>query len=315
MLQNEDEIRKALGTYNSSFKFMPVSDTTESRNLRISHIQQTISLAFLKSIWQPFASRATFQDPAFCQRLALIADRLAAVPVIGGMSERASRVWSVLTTHALSHMEPDSRAETVAQSSSHAPNLSWANQVCGDILLEILPFADPLKANSLQGEILRITTSAIVLGAGIQSDQLQITMNPVLNPQKREEWRSQSLDPQNAETQIDGKVESRPRVFTLFPRITAVPSASSGTNSHEEICIHPGVGVPECASWVEAGRAEEEDRVRFLNEGMDELKKSANEKAKRRSSQSRRNSSASIAGPSSPTTLWKNEGKNMITEE
>ncbi|CAG8975702.1 hypothetical protein HYALB_00009109 [Hymenoscyphus albidus] len=313
--QEEDDIRRIVATSSSSFKFMPISDTLESQKLRISHVQQVISSALLKSIWKPFASENSLQSSDFCL-LESLAARLA-VPVNGVRSKRVSRLWSALTTRSLCSTEAVSSSSAAALL-FHGPTLSWAEQVSRDIHGDILPFADPSKVISLYDEIFKIVTSAIALWKDVQNDQLEITIDLVLDLRQREDWRSQRLDPQGIDLQLESKIATRPRVFRLFPRITAFPSENPEMDSSsepEEICIHPGVGVPESAPWVAAGRAEEEDRVRILAEGMEELKKSANERAKRRSCRSRRGSTTSIVGASSPTSLWRKEGKNMIAEE
>ncbi|CAG8957301.1 hypothetical protein HYFRA_00010724 [Hymenoscyphus fraxineus] len=313
--QEEDDIRRIVAISSSSFKFMPVSDTLESQKLRISHVQQVISSALLKSIWKPFASENTLQSSEFCL-LESLAARLA-VPVNGVRSKRVSRLWSALTTRSLCSTGAVSSSSAVALL-SHGPTLSWAEQVSRDIHEDILLFADPSKVNSLYDEVFKIVASAIALWKDVQNDQLEITIDPVLDLKQREDWRSQRLDPQDIDLQLESKIATRPRVFRLFPRITAFHSENPEMDSSsepEEICIHPGVGIPESAPWVAAGRAEEEDRVRILAEGMEELKKSANERAKKRSCRSRRGSTASIVGASSPTSLWKKEGKIMIAEE
>jgi len=156
-----------------------------------------------------------------------------------------------------------------------------------------------------------------------------------LDPTQRNEWRSSVFDPPSPEGDAADDVvcPTRPRIFTLFPRVTALklsaplqaPTGLPGSWPEDvqeprtiETYIHPGMGLPEFSVLVLKGKEEEELRKERIEEELLRDQMAALEKELKarggRSEHSRNGSIAGLAsGPTSPTAQWM--GRRKLIDE
>lgn len=249
---------------------------------------------------------------------------------------RAANVWMALTTRALKSLPAESQslpASEVTESPQRANRNGRVEKVVSKVFSILSPLVSPSQNEGLRRDLITLANQAIDVWDEAQTGELKITVNPLLEQQHREAWRSQRFDPAPSstdydKTKIDGGTETRPRVFTLFPRVVANgvtsptkadrgppggwPSESDQVNHKIEMCIHPGLGLPEWSPLVLRGKEEQE----CLQKLIEDARKEAHSARRRTSRHSRVDSTGSLAsGPSSPSSQWKMVGVMKLPEK
>jgi len=226
---------------------------------------------------------------------------------------RVANVWTALTIRALQLIQDDTVALPVLDSKK-APSTgsTIAERIISKIFLSLSPLINLSQAESLRTELHAVMNSSTDVWNYAQASGLKITIHPLLDRAYREEWRSQEFDPalpsdENG-TDPDLTSNTRPRVFTLFPRVLAriqedLPPGSFP--NFEPTVIHPGVGLPEWSSLVVRGKACQQEREDYFNEVVANAMKEASMLA---SGYRRASRGSSTAGPPSPSAQWKTGG-------
>jgi len=217
-----------------------------------------------------------------------------------------------------------------------SPPLHRAEKVVDDVLSVLSPLVLSSQEPQFRKDILSLAHAAIYVWTSAQTDEFKIIVSPTLDRASRSEWRSQIFDPSpssNDSTDQEIISSTYPRIFTLFPRVTArkivaktaSPAGPPGSWPEPEsepptieACIHAGTGLPECSALVLKGKSEKEERKDYLSQAMDRAKKELNAKNTRNGGHSRSGSMASsTAGPPSPIAKWMrmSEGGKSVVEE
>lgn len=326
--ENINATRERLITADSGFNSIPISNSPESEALRMARAQIIISSSLIDIIWQPFSSEKTAPYPEVISVLSDISAELAKSSHGSSSGPRTAGIWRALTMRALQSLSPTPLPPS-STSQANLPLLSRAERLVNKVLLILLPLVAPSKEPYLRDDLLSLANSAISVWSSVQTAELQLLVSSSLDSAQRNEWRSLVFDPPPTDCVADDIVYStHPRVFTLFPRITALRSpvpAEAPTGlpgswpEHDqeprmiETCIHPGTGLPEWSVLVLKGKAEEEDRKERVEEERIQDELAALEKQKRelearggRNGQHSRNGSiaGSASGPTSPTAQW-----------
>jgi hypothetical protein len=343
--QDLDIIREELTAADQCFVSVPISDSEESQKLRIAHAQRVISSSLNKNIWQPFSSEKTLPHPDFISLLSEIAADLAKPCHDGRTSGRAASVWTALTMRALESLSLASLSSQASTSqgsppphpSGQSPPPRRADKVVDDVLRVLSPIVTPSQKGQLQKELLALVDLSIAVWRSAQTDELKIIVCPNLDRANRNEWRYLRFDPQSSSPDEDIGAEivssTHPRIFTLFPRITAVQKLSRAAEPATglpgswpqaqdeprtiETCIHTGAGLPEWSPLVVKGKEEEEERRDYLHDEMVRVRQEANVRSGRRNSgHSRKGSMAgSGSGPPSQIAQFMDEGGLMRKAE
>jgi len=199
-----------------------------------------------------------------------------------------------------------------------------AESVIQKVFAVLSSLVSPSQQNKLRIGLLNLAQLAIEVWNEAQTGELNIGVNPVLEYDLHDEWRSPTFDPPPPPGDGNGTKSSilsqaPPLIFTLFPRVVArkvvdqpnddtalpgsYPSEPVKTYHIVETCIHPGVGLPESSPLVLTGKTEQQE----LNKELESLKKEFHTKLL--SVKGRRESTASsISGPLSPSSQWKMGG-------
>jgi len=305
-----NKIRGELATRDPCFESVPIDDSDDSRDLRTAHAQRIISRAICEDLWKPFSSALAMQHPELSSCLSKMSDSLDHTSQDG----RIANVWTALTIRALQLIQDDTVALPVLDSKKPPSTGSTiADRIISKIILSLSPLINLSQAESLQTELHAVMNSSTDVWNYAQASGLKITIHPLLDRAYREEWRSQDFDPalpsdENG-TDPDLTSNTHPRVFTLFPRVSAriqedLPPGSFP--NFEPTVIHPGVGLPEWSSLVVRGKAYQQEREDYFNEVVANAMKEASMRAsgyRRRASRG-----SSTAGPPSPSAQWKTGG-------
>jgi hypothetical protein len=287
--QKIEEMQEVLLKSKSSFKAMPLSDSQESKKLRTAYAQQIISSAVYDYVLQPFSIEGAPLSPNVLQCLSDISSELARTDH-GRRSFRVSRMWTAITIRGLNSLARSKYSDST-------PNLynNWIANVTEEVVAKLLPPADPAQEINMKADVAQIIKDAMTLWKKGQVDELQLTASLNLDIKQRDIWRSQSLD-SDTEAQPDIESSTPPRVFTLFPCITAVPCiAESTVTTKQAVVIHHGSGVPEYSSWVIGGMEEEMSRLEYIDMATKQAKRESYQKSKGWFNHSRRGSTATIA--------------------
>jgi hypothetical protein len=215
---------------------------------------------------------------------------------------------------------------------SNPPPLSRAERVANKVLSILSPLVAPSKEPQLRDDLHALANSAISVWSSAQTGGLQLIVSSSLDLAQRNEWRSLVFDPPSTDEIVSS---TYPRIFTLFPRVTALkmpdpveaPASLPGSWPEQnqephmiETRIHPGTGLPECSVLVLKGKEEEEWRKQRIEEERIQDKLAALEKEKQelearggRNAHSRTGSViGSASGPTSPTAQWM--GRRAMAE-
>lgn len=295
----------------------------------MARARYTIASIFCEVIWQPFSVDNMSDHPELVPLLGEIQTTLAGSGET--YSKHSARVWNALTMRALQKLGRDSAS---SQSSQPSPSHKCAKAV--DRIIDILsPLVGSSNEIKLRKDLLTLAQLALDIWYVAQTDELQISVHPNLDPDRCQDWRSQSLDP---DLGFDVTSSTLPRIYTLFPRIIAssevprnreVPAKSMpggfwGENHEPEVIeteIHTGKGLRESSPLVMAGKEEAEDaRYQLIQENLDkemaEMETRAKELRARNERSGKHSRSGSMVSPgtptSSPTSQWG--AKNFVRE-
>lgn len=297
--------------------------------LRIANVQRVISGFLCDIVWQPFSSEQTLQYPDLMAMLNTIAAQVAKSNHGSSAGGRAETVWSALTMRALQSLQPTSPSASNSTSQRSATP-DRAEKLVSDVLRVLGSLVDPDQETQLRNDLATLTHSAISTWSCAQTDELELTVCPTLDLANLAEWRS-IFDDGNTTEIISS---TRPRIFTLFPRITAkkflltVKTPTGPPGSWPELedqklctletCIHPGIGLRECSPLVTRGkdeedqrRAKEDDTKKRIQEFAESLKKESWKPQSKRNELNSRSGSVvglGIGSPTSPSAQW---GSNL----
>ncbi|KAH8684467.1 hypothetical protein BGZ60DRAFT_166619 [Tricladium varicosporioides] len=273
---NPEHIHTELISLDCHFNSIPISQSEISRDLRIAHTQRIISSALFTHIWQPFSTEALYSKPEFASLLHKIATKLSHTEHRGNRG-RADHVWRVLTMRALRSLDSSTLNFTEPSPEGKLVPSGRANSVTQDMMKQLKPLITPAQSREVESALIDITEAAIDVWTFAQTDNLNITANTNLEASSHSLWRSQKYDP--LEPLPDDKEGThsthltRPRIFTLFPTVTAIPmsdvTSTSNISSSEEsqrVCdenretiLHPGIGLPELSTLMIRGKGEKEE--------------------------------------------------------
>jgi len=207
---------------------------------------------------------------------------------------------------------------------SNPPPLSRAERVANKVLSILSPLVAPSQEPQLRDDLCALANSAISVWFSAQTGRLQLIVSSSLDLAQRNEWRSLAFDPPSTDDVVSS---TYPRIFTLFPRITALkmpvpaeaPASLPGSwpEPNQELpmietSIHSGTGLPEWSALVLRGKEEQELKEQCIEEDRIQDKLAALEKEKQelearggRNAHSRAGSLVgSASGPTSPTVQW-----------
>ncbi|CZR55542.1 uncharacterized protein PAC_05430 [Phialocephala subalpina] len=321
--------RGKLKATNSLFASIPISDSQESKMLRIAYAQRLISSYLCKLIWQPFSSDNTFQDER--KDLVFLLWKLKH----GLESKQSIKIWSALTTRSLKGQAPFSLPPTSSTSQLSLPQIPLATRA-ERFLESLIPVLSLLVQESdhesLKKDLLQLADSAISIWDSAQSEEsLDINIISELDPNLREQWRSPIFDGKVNNTEIEIISSTHPRIFTLFPRFATIKvitlpgtfDSTAGPQQEEDTILHPGIGLAECSALVIKGkeelqeREEEEAYMRSRRE-LENAKKKLESKEREWEERKRLKSPrvGSVSGSGSPTEKWSSVGgSRMVPEE
>ncbi|KAH6668368.1 hypothetical protein B0J14DRAFT_658287 [Halenospora varia] len=281
-----EEVHKELAAADPCFRSVPIDDSDDSHDLRTAHAQRIISNAICEDIWKPLRSELTIQHPEFSSFLSKISNELDKFSHGG----RTASVWTALTMQALQSLEANLVTSQVPESKEcpHPSGSARADSVISKVFSVLSPLVSSSQTELLRMDLLTLVNSAVDVWDNAQAGGLKITVSPLLDRARREEWRSQQFDPQSPSSgsdEADLELVSRthPRVFTLFPRVVARGVADPGNHDRglpgswppesDLTCIHPGVGLPEWSSLVVRGKDEQEEKKEYLIKALENAKK------------------------------------------
>ncbi|KAG9239931.1 hypothetical protein BJ878DRAFT_337252 [Calycina marina] len=307
-----EEAHKRLIEVDSYFKYVPIDDSKDSSDLCAAHAQRIISAAIYKDVWKPLRSEVTFQNPDFGTFLAKISDALDRSTQNG----RTANVWTALTMRALQALDAEAAIVSVPQSEQNlcTSNCNRASSVVSEVFRVLGPMVSVPRIELFKADLHAVVDSSVNVWNTAQTGRLRITIDIVLDRAQREEWRSKRFDPVASSADghnLDLTSRTRPRVFTLFPRIVARTQEKLMPGSWpqvEPIVIHPGIGLPEWSPLVVRGKHDQEERAEKLNKAIENMKKELH-RSRRGSGNGRNESTGNLASRlPSPSTQWKNGG-------
>ncbi|PVH89530.1 hypothetical protein DL98DRAFT_579322 [Cadophora sp. DSE1049] len=249
------------------FASIPISNSEDSKLLRTAHMERIISFNLCNLVFKPFSSDNTFQ-----------AERRNAVTLLEEAAlglERSgdnSRVTAVFKSLAIRGLRSSSQLQAASPALSRRTDAFI--QAVKPVLSLLVPQAQHAR---LEDVMSTLAQSTISLWDSVQNDEfLEIRASLDLDPSLRMEWHSPHFDADCDSTGRAVTSSTRPRIFTLFPTITAnsfaavseptvkVPGSfeNSKTETHmRELCIHPGIGMCESSALVLRGKEEQEEMV------------------------------------------------------
>ncbi|KAH7350807.1 hypothetical protein BKA65DRAFT_245204 [Rhexocercosporidium sp. MPI-PUGE-AT-0058] len=302
-----DKIHEELVKADSCFRSVPIDDSDDSRDLCTAHAQRIISKAMCEDLWKPFSSTLTLQHPDLSNCLSKISDSLDK----SSQNGRIANVWTALTIRALRSLQDDMSVTPVLEfQKPPSTGSTIADSIISKVFLSLSPLISLSQAETLRMDLHTVLKSSADVWNSAQASGLKISIDPLLDRAYREEWRSQQFDPalpgDGNGTDPDLASKTHPRVFTLFPRVSARIQENLPPGSYpdfEPTVIHPGAGLPEWSSLVVRGKAYQEERKDYIKELLANAMKEANMRAsghRRRASKE-----SSTSAPSSLSEQWK----------
>jgi hypothetical protein len=304
--------------------------------LRVAHAHRVISSALHKYVWQPFSFDGALPDSPLITLLSDIFSEISRNSLSDNGTGHVASFWKALTTHTLQSI-PNPLSDPKSNGSPPLPLMSRAARVVHDVLSALSPLLTPTQEADLREELSNLTKSAISLWVSAEADESGFIVSLTLDPANRDEWRSRDFDPLLSDPTTEGTAAkemvsaTNPRIFTLFPRITAKklpkpvetqaglpgswPSAELPPRTADVVCIHEGVGLPEWSRLVMSGKQEQVEIERELEDAAAMVFKGRNMKTARNNSSSSRSGSiaGSVSSPISPSALW-NRGRTAVEE-
>jgi len=148
-------------------------------------------------------------------------------------------------------------------------------------------------------------------------------VSTLLDRADRDQWRCQQFDPVLSPLGLDGTdtepiFNTRPRIFTLFPRVMAWPEVDLAKQDKappgswppelKPVCIHFGRGLPEWSPLVVRGKDAKDEKDELFEIAMEKFKKELNSSRRSQGHGRRASKGSSISVPMSPSNQWKMEG-------
>lgn len=279
-------------------------------------------------IWKPFRSEFTLSHPDLSELLAKISDELEKI----SPDSRAANVWTALTMRGLQSIPTDSTPSRASESKEALlSGSSKAEGVVSKVLSVLSPLVSSSQYEHLRVDLLKLAQPAIDVWNHAQSGELKIIVSPLLEPARREEWRSQKFDPAPPSAEYDEMSKTHPRIFTLFPRVVARGVAEPikqdarppGSWAPEfdqpsrtvETCIHHGLGLPEWSSLVVRGKQEQEGRDEYISQVLENAKGELRGGGRLTGHGRKASTGSSTSVPSSPSQTWKMGGAMKFPEQ
>ncbi|KAH7419396.1 hypothetical protein BKA64DRAFT_634087 [Cadophora sp. MPI-SDFR-AT-0126] len=276
------------------FASIPISDSEDSKLLRTAHMERIISFSLSTLVFKPFSSDNTFQTER--QHAVNLLEEVALGLGRSGDNRRAAAVFKSLAIRGLG--SPNSQ-ETA--SSLYSKRTDAFLQSIKPVWSLLIPQA---QHESLEENLRTLAESAMSLWNTVQNDEfLEINASLDLDLALREKWRSPLFDEDCVSNGLAVTLSTRPRIFTLFPHITAkafatgpeptvkIPGSFENPKAEaqmREFCIHPGIGMCESSALVLRGKEEQEDLEEELKDEklikeLEATKKALSERNKLRS--------------------------------
>jgi hypothetical protein len=336
IFQDFDFIHNELVKADGYFTSVPISSSADSELLRMAHAQRVISGFLWNIVWQPFSSEETLQQPGFMAKLRATSREVARSSSGASDGGRAEAIWAALTMRALQSL---SATSTVSRdSTSQGTQTPGRVEVLVSSVINVLrSLISPAQEAQFSNDLVKLAHSAVLTWDCAQTDELQITVWPTLDPANINEWRSFVFDPPLPPFE-DGKTtntisSTHPRIFTLFPRVTAkkfllaTKAAASPPGSWqepeqepsaEETYIYPGLGLRDCSALVIRGKEEEEDRQVKEEQKKKHLKEIIEKEEKEW--EARNNRSGVHSRRSMVTSVWElqspmSDGRSKVDKE
>ncbi|KAH6664029.1 hypothetical protein B0J14DRAFT_644456 [Halenospora varia] len=283
-------------------------------------------------IWQPFSSEKAVLYPDLISILDDIAAKLAESSHGRSSGPRTAAIWRALTMRGVQSLPPTPLPPTPA----NPPPLSRVERVVSKVISILSPLVSLSQEPQFRDDLLALANSAISVWSSAQTGGFQLVVSSSLERTRRNEWRSFVFDPPSTDSGLaeDVVFATHPRIFTLFPRVTALKISApveagaalpgSWPEPREpctiETCIHPGTGLPEWSALVLKGKDEEsqrqemieqdrilheQERIRYEMAALEKQNRDLEAHIGRNGLHSRNGSMAGLAsGPTSPTAQW-----------
>ena len=303
-----DQIHKQLKEADPLFKFVPIMNSDNSRDLCTAHAQRIISRAICEDIWKQFSSDFTESQSGSSSILGKISHEIEQSDHGG----RTAQFWNALTERALMSLPatPASSGASKPTESSYHPR---TDKVISKVLA-LSPLVSPSQMNSLRKDLVDLINLAVNVWKEGRVGGSKLTVNLSLDYANREEWRSEEFDPVGEEDEITPAPTTR-QIFALFPQVLVaeqvkvvnpgndLPGSFPGDSNQptELIVIHTGKGLPEWSPLVVSGKLEQKEQEDYVTNA----KKAFHT---RHASGSNRRSSRGSIPPISPSEQWSKNG-------
>jgi hypothetical protein len=318
---------------DDSFAFIPISRSEASEKLRIAHAQRIISSSLYDNILQTFSSEKMVSHPQSASLLSEIVSELS--KTYHTCSGRSEGVCRTLIIRALRSLQPDSptNSRSISQGSLQ-PMSMRASQVLQDIFTKLSPLIIPEQESDLRKDVLELAQATISVWTLVQTDKMKLVVSLNLEPAESSKWRSPDFDPSSSDdnnSQVDITSSNHPRIFTLFPRVTAQTQSEkvespqnlpgNWPESHQEpgmieFDIHSGIGLRDCSALVLDGKAEVEEKKNYLEVMMKQVRMGYKTGRVTSGSIGIRGSLVDFpSGPSSPSAIWGGMRGGKVTKE
>lgn len=249
------------------FTSIPISESSESTDLRLAHARRVISASIIDDVWQPFSSERTSQSA----ETALILEELSrALAKEGG---RTQSIWRTLTFRGLHALLPT--------------NSKWSGSVTKKIVNRLRPLLEDSVVQAFEKDLAKMVQFSIDLWHEVQRDASTTIVKRDLDPADRAEWRPSDLEEDWPHPE-DKPIHADKSILCLFPRIVRELSPKEGLPAVIEV-VHPGSGVSQDSPLAHKGRLEREELEKFVQEMKADF-------ITRRQTHSRKNSSAQPSG-------------------
>lgn len=309
---------------DAEFASVPISGSEASYDLRAAHTQRLLSTVLCKEIWQPFYFGYTLLHPEQISLLQAVAIEVAGSSEDNSGGHRINNIWRTVTMRALQSLSSSEKLPQHLQQQAAGSASPPIEQIVKDVMSRLEVLYRPSQRAELRTELTNLFNSAMFLWATAQTDALQISAHFILDLGQHADWSSQLFDTQDSDHTDDDALH--PKVFTLFPQVTAVSSAYVRTSAASlpgswpesiantqqiETSIHPGLGFLSTSALVTAGKDEMENRNAILR---DALAKANVELRARNVGRSRRDSVVGSQSQS-PTSRWMSHGGKKFSSE
>ncbi|KAK0128484.1 hypothetical protein ONS95_000456 [Cadophora gregata] len=309
-------IHGKLKDIDSCFAIVPISDSSDSKLLRTAHTERILSSTLSTLIFRPFSSDSTFQAERK-NATNLLEEAALGLEHFGGNRRAAA----VLRSLALRGLRSSNQLQAVSAAPSSRTD-AFLESV-KPVLSLLIPQAQHAK---LEDALRNLAKAAISLWDSVQNDEfLDIQASLDLDHSFRSEWSSALFDPDYESNDRTVLSLTCPKIFTLFPNITAkavatfpeptvnVPGSfetSKVETQMQEICIHPGVGMCESSALFMKGKDEQEELEGEWKREVLAKELEATEKARLERHKMKAQRHGSVTSLPSPSAEWVMAGEN-----